>query len=460
VSERNPRPRLALGIALSGLAVCGVVLSFYPTDHLADPLTLALAVCAVCATATYVPLGGKLLIDASFVPELVAIAFLGPWPTFAILAVSELGAWGLQRYRLAVVPINLFSVGSAGIAASAAFASLSLSPGLGFYLALGAAGALTLTLNYVLLVALIGLLDGYVIGKRLGAQSKIVPALAINVCLGVAVSDVYAQAGLRVIVFVLALILAFNYMVRQALLARNKTREVEELAAMRSALVNQTLDVEERERRGLAESLHDGPIQSLLAARQDLEEGQHGDPSSIDRAQAAVDQSISQLRDAVSHLHPSVLEAGGLSAAVAALARAQSKSGGFVVDARVDPSSEGIHDKLLFSLIREFLSNAVKHSNASRVRVNVERSNGAVLLEVSDNGDGFNPGCLSASVADGHIGLAAAAERVERAHGSLKISARDGNGTEVEVAIPLATSEASAPRPRLDEALASVRQDQ
>ena len=93
--------------------------------------------CAVCATATHVPLAGKLLVDASFVPLMLAIAFLGPWPAFAIASVSEVGAWTLQRYRAAVVPINLFSVGSVALVASVAFAALSLSPGFMFYVALG-----------------------------------------------------------------------------------------------------------------------------------------------------------------------------------------------------------------------------------------------------------------------------------------------------------------------------------
>jgi two-component system NarL family sensor kinase len=406
-------------------------------ERLADPLTIALAVCAVCATATYVPLEGKLLVDASFVPLMLAIAFLGPWPAFAIAFVSELGAWMLQRYRAAVVPINLFSVGSVALVASAAFAALSLSPGLMFYVALGIAGVFTLSINYVAVVCLMGLLDGYRITARLGDQLNLVPVLAINVVLGVAVTDIYAEAGLRVIVFVLALILAFNYMVRQTLLARRRTKQVEQLAAMRARLVSHTLEVEERERRVLAESLHDGAIQSLLSARQDLEEASDGEERALGRARNAVDESVVQLRDAVRHLHPSVLEAGGLGAAVVALARAQAERGGFVVDVEVDPTGVGAHDKLVFSLIRELVTNAAKHSHASRVTVRVTTANDSVRLEVRDDGVGFDPGDLSASVASGHIGLAAAAERTEGAQGSIAIASATGKGTDIRVELPL-----------------------
>jgi two-component system NarL family sensor kinase len=435
-----------LGLAFVGLALCAIGLSLSPTERLTDPLTIALAVCAVCATATYVPLAGKLLVDASFVPLMLAIAFLGPWPAFAIASVSELGAWTLQRYRAAVVPINLFSVGSVALVASAAFAALSLSPGLMFYVALGVAGVFTLTINYVAVVCLMGLLDGYNITARLGDQLNLVPVLAINVALGVAVTDVYAEAGLRVIVFVLALILAFNYMVRQTLLARRRTKEVEELATMRSRLVSHTLEVEERERRVLAESLHDGAIQSLLSARQDLAEASGGEEKSLARAQNAVEDSIVQLRDAVRHLHPSVLEAGGLRPAVVALARAHAERSGFAVDVEVDPSSAGVHDKLLFSLIRELVTNAAKHSRASRVAVRVTAATDYVRLDVRDDGVGFDPEDLSASVASGHIGLAAAAERTEGAQGSMTIASAAGKGTDIRVELPLPAATPIGPK--------------
>ncbi len=444
-SDPAPRPRLALGLAFAGLAFCGIGLFLSPTERLTDPLTIALAVCAVCATATYVPLEGKLLVDASFVPLMLAIAFLGPWPTFAIALVSELGAWTLQRYRVAVVPINLFSVGSVALVASAAFAALSLSPGLTFYLALGVAGVLTLTVNYVVVVCLMGLLDGYRITERLGGQLNLVPVLAINVALGVAVTDIYAEAGLRVIVFVLALILAFNYMVRQTLLARHRTAQVEQLAAIRARLASHTLEVEERERRVLAESLHDGAIQSLLSARQDLEEASHSEERSLGRAREAVDESIAQLRDAVRDLHPSVLEAGGLRAAVVALTSAHAERSGFAVEVEVDPRSVAFHDKLLLSLIRELVANAAKHSHASRISVRVTRVSDSVRLNVRDDGVGFDPDGLGASVAAGHIGLAAVAERTKGAGGSMSIASAPGRGTDIRVELPLLTTTRAAP---------------
>jgi two-component system NarL family sensor kinase len=434
-----------LGLAFAGLAFCGIGLCFSPTERLTDPLTIALAVCAVCATATYVPLQGKLLVDASFVPLMLAIAFLGPWPAFVIASVSELGAWTLQRYRAAVVPINLFSVGSVALVASAAFAALSISPGLLFYIALGVAGVLTLTINYVAVVSLMGLLDGYRIAERLGGQLNLVPVLAINVALGVAVTDIYAEAGLRVIVFVLVLMLAFNYMVRQTLLARHRTKQVERLAAMRAQLVSQTLEVEERERRVLAESLHDGAIQSLLSARQDLDEASGGEEQALGRAQNAVDESVAQLRDAVRHLHPSVLEAGGLRPAVMALARAHAERSGFVVDVKIDPRSVGAYDKLMFSLIRELVTNAAKHSHADRVTVRITPVSDSLHLEVQDDGVGFDPDNLSASVAAGHIGLAAAAERAEGAQGSMAIASAPGQGTRIRVELPLPAATPAPP---------------
>jgi two-component system NarL family sensor kinase len=203
--------------------------------------------------------------------------------------------------------------------------------------------------------------------------------------------------------------------------------------------------VEERERRVLAESLHDGPIQTLLSARQDLEEASHGEERSVARARNAVNESIGQLRDAVRHLHPSVLEAGGLRAAVVALASAHAERSGFAAEVEVDPRGVAVHDRLVLSLIRELVANAAKHARASRLTVRVTRVNDSVRLNVRDDGVGFDPDDLGASVAAGHIGLAAAEERTKSAKGTMTIASAPGHGTDIRVELPLVATTSATP---------------
>jgi signal transduction histidine kinase len=436
--------RLALGLAFGGLAVCAFVLALSSPRNLGDPLTLALAICAACAAATQVSLDRKLLVDASFVPALLAIAFLGAWASVAVVLVAEASAWAVSRYRLKVVPINVFAAVTAMLLGSGAFSALSLSPGTAFYLAIGAAGFATLGTTYFVVVTLVSVLDGNSIRGRLGQQLKLAPMLGINVAMAVAVAAVYVSSGLKVIAFVLALILAFNYMVRQTLLAQQKTQEVEALAAMRGRLVAQTLDAEERERRGLAEALHDGAIQLLLTAQQDLLEYSQGDRSAAERARQATTKAVEALRDAVKHLHPAVLRRAGLLPALEALAHSHAERARFDLDLHVDPACPSDYDRLIFFLSRELLNNVAKHSAAKRVVLSARVARGTVVLAVSDDGKGFDPSRLSDAVAAGHIGLASVMERAESAGGKASIESSPGTGSLIRVVLPLSRQHHSA----------------
>jgi len=432
---RGPNPRLAYGLTLPGLAICVAVAALFPHAALSEPLTVALALCAICASTAYVPLEGKLLVDASFVPLMLALAFLGPTPAFCIVVASELGAWFIQRYRAVVVPVNVFAVGSIALAGAAAFGALDLEPGLLFYVALAAVGILTLLVNDVLITSLIGILDGAPIRSRLAEHTKLIPALAINVALAVAAANIYAHTGLEAIVFVCGLIVAFNYMVRQTLLAREHARRVEKLASGRARLVMQTLDAEERQRRALAESLHDGTLQTLLSAGQDLEDASDGDTDALLRTRRAVAQTIQELRATVFDLHPTALEKAGLAAVLEKIVDQASRRAGFDTVLSVSAEAEGADDRLVVSIARELVANATKHSGATRLTLDVSCDDDAIFLHVRDDGVGFDAAVRETAIANGHIGLASCSERCEARRGSLIIETARGQGTAITAVI-------------------------
>src|SRR5581483_12340663 len=96
-----------------------------------------------------------------------------------------------------------------------------------------------------------------------------------------------------------------------------RTRRVAELAERRRELIAEALAAGERERRVLAEGLHDHAIQNLLSARHELEDvAEHAAPEALARAESAIDATVSELREAVFELHPYVLEQSGLDAAL------------------------------------------------------------------------------------------------------------------------------------------------
>lgn len=218
-------------------------------------------------------------------------------------------------------------------------------------------------------------------------------------------------------------------------LLKRRSDTIEALAASRGRLVAQALDAEDRERRRLAEALHDEAIQNLLAARQELAAAVGGEPD-VRLVQAGLDTTIKQLRDAVFNLHPYVLDHAGLPAALEAVAERYARRGGPRFDVDVAPDATGLHDKLLFSIARELIANATKHADARTVTVSVRRDDRKVVLEVADDGRGFETGRLDEALRAGHIGLASCAERAEAFGGRFEIISGHGQGTVVSAVLP------------------------
>ena len=215
---------------------------------------------------------------------------------------------------------------------------------------------------------------------------------------------------------------------------------IADISATRGRLVAQAIDAEDRARRGISEALHDGALQELLAVRNELYAmaGHGGDEEALAAAQERVVAIVGHLREVMSALHPTILQYGGLEAALLAVAEQEFTGRSFESHVRVDPEAAGAHEELLLSLARELLTNAARHAAPERVDVAVRREAGTVVLEVADDGAGFEPGRLEAALATGGIGLASCRERVEALGGTLSVRAAPGAGTHVAARIPVA----------------------
>ncbi len=212
------------------------------------------------------------------------------------------------------------------------------------------------------------------------------------------------------------------------------------LAEERGRLASHALTAEQRERRRLAELLHDEAVQTLSLARQELlDYHRTGEEAAFERARAAIDETLTQLRGEIFELHPHVLDHAGLQAALSAIAERSAQRTGAEFTVAVDPLAAGVHDELLVVLARELMANATKHSGARRVVVSVAVDSEQVELNVRDDGHGFDVRARRATaLLDGHIGLASCEQRVRSAGGELVVSSRPGAGTSVRVTLPLA----------------------
>lgn len=217
---------------------------------------------------------------------------------------------------------------------------------------------------------------------------------------------------------------------------KRRSARVVQLVHIREQLVLESMRADERRNREVAERLHDGPLQNLLAARLRIEE--------------VLERQSDPVLTAV---HSSLRDGGratrrGVVAASAGVDRAGIDGG----DPGAGASAHGAWHRrrqhgrrgggqppaqpLVYRAAKELLTNAVKHGRAKNIRVELSSRRCWLTLVVTDDGRGFDPRDLVLSVADGHIGLASLTVPIEAAGGAVTITSAPGAGTRVSVTVP------------------------
>jgi len=207
---------------------------------------------------------------------------------------------------------------------------------------------------------------------------------------------------------------------------------------------------EERERRRIAEELHDGPVQVLAFARMRLSSARkEPDAAKRDRALDEVSESLRQATLAssmlVSDLSSPALQELGLTAAISDWADAQVQNR-FGIETTVishleESEARGVHDlscAILFRNVRELLANVVKHSQATSAHVLIERAGDNIELTVRDNGKGCDSATtLGGTGSQSGFGLFSIRERMADLGGTLEIKSERGQGFTATLSMPL-----------------------
>lgn len=227
-----------------------------------------------------------------------------------------------------------------------------------------------------------------------------------------------------------------------------RTRAVADMARTRRRLAQGR----EAERLRLAQELHDGPVQELLAlhlhlsaAAGEVERGRL--PSETLPKFGYIDARLmglaGDLRQVVAELRPCGLEDFGLQGALEhSLTRLRMPGGiGPAVAFGIDRGAGTLPRTTMFCLFRiaqEAMRNAFLHAQARNVVIRLHLRNRNVILRVGDDGHGFVvPERLSMPAVGNHFGLSGMAERVELAEGRLRVRSRAGKGTTVTVWLPI-----------------------
>ncbi len=223
-------------------------------------------------------------------------------------------------------------------------------------------------------------------------------------------------------------------------------RDMSASETARRHILERSLAAADAERRRLSEMLHDGALQELMIAGQDLDAAleDEGDEEGLAFARVALDSALDQLRDAVAELHPPALEHGGLQPALSAVLDRACQRGRLAGEVHVEVGADGLRDEMVVSLVRELVANVSKHARAAHVVVRVARAGDWLDLEVADDGVGTTAQRLAVAVGQGHIGLAAARERLEADGGLLRVDSAPGSGTLVRARLRAAPADAVA----------------
>lgn len=179
-------------------------------------------------------------------------------------------------------------------------------------------------------------------------------------------------------------------------MARARSRAEQE----RAELADRALAASESERRQLARRLHDGLVQDLSALGMALELDSRGDARHTALADR-VRSDIGELRSVLDDLHPPQVEAGDLREAFAPTVGELSETVPVTVSGAPLTELTGPARQVLFRSGLELLRNAVQHSGASRVELELVAGPDAAWLEVRDDGHGFDPD----GIPPGHHGL-------------------------------------------------------
>ena len=233
------------------------------------------------------------------------------------------------------------------------------------------------------------------------------------------------------------------------LLAASFNKMMTELASREArlrALIGKMAQIQDEERRLIGLDLHDGLTQLIISANMHLNTlnaliGSRLDSEAtqeLDVGRTLVKQSIDEARKVIAELRPNVIEDFGLKEGlrryVAEICESRNWAYEIIADfdeMEIPPAVQAA----LFRIVQEAMANIRKHARTVRVRVMLQVQDESMYLRVQDWGQGFDPSAFTDDMS--HLGLVSMQERAQMLGGSCQIQSKKGEGTTINVIIPL-----------------------
>jgi signal transduction histidine kinase/ligand-binding sensor domain-containing protein len=200
------------------------------------------------------------------------------------------------------------------------------------------------------------------------------------------------------------------------------------------------------ERARLAREIHDTLAQGFVGISSQLDAVAMCMPEESTKARTFLDMarrmarhSLTEARRSVMDLRSSALDGQNLAEALESGTRVWTAGSGVAVDVNITGSPGVLPDEMeqhLLRIAQEAVTNVLKHAGASKIWIKLHMEARKLYLRIKDNGHGFEQDGVFSS-RGGHFGLIGMRERAERLGGELHLESHRGEGTEVEVKVPL-----------------------
>lgn len=207
----------------------------------------------------------------------------------------------------------------------------------------------------------------------------------------------------------------------------------------RADLLQHAVDASDAERRRIAGTLHDGPVQELVATSLAAESaadaaartGDGGSAEHMRTVAASVRGNVRALRSLLMDIYPPSLSAAGLGHALHDLA-ATARARGVTVELDLPASLDDLaasDEQLLYRVAQEALRNTVTHAAPCTALIRVRREDADIVLEIADDGPGFDPSILREAPTGGHLGTRVIVDLAAHAGAELSVASAPGFGT-------------------------------
>jgi signal transduction histidine kinase len=274
-----------------------------------------------------------------------------------------------------------------------------------------------------------------------GTPSDFILTLISWAVVGAMLAVLYGQIGPIALIAFLAPTLLGRQAIARSQMFLDSARAYRSREAALSEISHRIYEERTDERRLIAADLHDEVLQPLFKVtlmaqvlKTDLATGKLLDfEDDLPELLTAAELASKSLRELIGDLRRSRVGSAGLASAIKVLARTADERASAKIEVAVDPvGTDDERELVIYHLVREALTNALKHSRASHVRVEVSQDELGIRASVWDDGVGFDV----LTEQEGHYGIQIMRERVSTVGGDLYIDSQLGRGTVVTAVFP------------------------